>query len=211
MKKQTLKLSDLKPDPRNARKHSTRNLQVIEKSLERYGAGRSVLLDENHQIIAGHGVIQAAASAGIQKVRTIEADGKEIIAVVRRGLTKKQKMELAIADNRASDLSEFDADVLAGVAKDCDLSAFFRSSELAEITAGASTESNPCPEMEIQPFEHYDYIVLFFKNSMDFLQVCERLGIKKVQCVVGEAKNKKTKIGLGRCLDAAKFAKQWLK
>ncbi|HEV2495992.1 MAG TPA: ParB N-terminal domain-containing protein [Terriglobia bacterium] len=90
-------LADLKPDPMNARRHGERNVAMLERSLEQYGAARSIVVDEEGQIIAGHGVVEAAANVGIEKVRPVEADGNEIIAVVRRGLTKKQKAELAIA------------------------------------------------------------------------------------------------------------------
>jgi hypothetical protein len=54
------------------------------------------------------------------------------------------------------------------------------------------------PEMECQPFEHYDYIMLVFKNEQDFQQACERLEIKKVQVVYPGGL---TKIGLGRVID----------
>src|SRR5713226_3811781 len=87
-------IGDLKPDPKNARKHGERNIGMLEKSLEQYGAARSIVIDENANIIAGHGVVEAAARVGIEKVRPVEADGNEIIAVVRRGLSKKQKAEL---------------------------------------------------------------------------------------------------------------------
>jgi len=37
------------------------------------------------------------------------------------------------------------------------------------------------PQMEVQPFEHYDYVMLMFRNDQDFQQACELLGIEKVQ------------------------------
>lgn len=69
------RLADLKPDPKNARKHGERNIGMLERSLERYGAARSIVVDEDGQIIAGHGVVEAAANVGIEKVRPVEADG----------------------------------------------------------------------------------------------------------------------------------------
>jgi len=57
------------------------------------------------------------------------------------------------------------------------------------------------PQMECQPFEHYDYIMLLFKNEQDFQQACERLGIDRVQVTYPGGKQK---IGLGRCVDGAK-------
>jgi hypothetical protein len=132
-------LKDLRPDPRNARTHGERNVGMIERSLESYGAGRSILIDGEGQIIAGHGVIEAAANVGIEKVVPVEASGHEIIAVVRRGLTDQQKAELALADNRTSDLSEFDPAVLKALSDDglADLDKFFFPEELTKLFADA--------------------------------------------------------------------------
>ena len=110
-------LRDLKHDPKNARKHNPRNIGMIEKSLNEVGAARSIVIDENGVVLAGNGLIDAAAQAGIEKVRVVEASGEEIIAVRRTGLTVKQKKRLALYDNRASELSEWDADVIADIAK----------------------------------------------------------------------------------------------
>jgi hypothetical protein len=74
----------------------------------------------------------------------------------------------------------------------------------------AATEDQPDPEeepsavlpqMERQPFEHVDYIMLLFHNEQDFQQACERLQIRKVQITYPGGK---TKVGLGRCVDGAK-------
>jgi ParB-like chromosome segregation protein Spo0J len=138
-------ISDLKPDSKNARKHGERNIGMLERSLEQYGAGRSILVDEEGQIIAGHGVVEAASNVGIERVRPVEADGNEIIAVVRRGLSKKQKAELAIADNRTQELSEWDVDALKE--SDADLEKFFTSAELEAL----EDREAKVKELEIKP------------------------------------------------------------
>jgi hypothetical protein len=106
-------LSDLKPDPQNARKHNDRNLGMIRDSLDEFGAGRSILIDGNDQIVAGHGVVEAAKGLGLEKLRIIEADGDEIIAVRRPDLTPEQARRLALFDNRTAELADWDADMLA--------------------------------------------------------------------------------------------------
>jgi len=60
------------------------------------------------------------------------------------------------------------------------------------------------PQMECQPFEHYDYIMLMFRNEQDFSQACERLGLQKIQIMYPGGK---PKIGLGRCIDGMKALK----
>jgi hypothetical protein len=105
-------IKDLKPDPRNARKHTSKNIGMISDSLRAVGAARSIVIDENDEILAGNGVIEGAAEAGITKLKIVEADGNTIIAVRRRGLTPEQKTKLALYDNRTAELAEWDLDVL---------------------------------------------------------------------------------------------------
>jgi hypothetical protein len=102
-------IADLLPDPRNARKHNPRNIGTIVDSMQSVGASRSIVIDEAGVILAGNGAVEAAGEAGITKVQVVDADGETIIAVRRTGLTEEQKRKLAIADNRTSDLSEWDA------------------------------------------------------------------------------------------------------
>jgi len=203
-----ISLKDLKSDPQNARRHTGRNIAMIERSLHQHGAGRSILLDENNRIIAGHGVVEAAQAAGFDRVIPVEADGKDVIAVVRRGLTEKQKNELALADNRATELSTWDGEMLQLLGKEIDLAQFFKAGELKDFfkDAGSPAAEDRYPEMELQPFEHYDYLVLLFRNSMDFLEACEKFGVQKVAVKAG--KEGKTKIGLGRCLDGARLVEK---
>lgn len=58
---ETIKLSDLQPDDRNANKGSERGTYMIRRSLEKLGAGRSILLDKNGRIIAGNKTAESAA------------------------------------------------------------------------------------------------------------------------------------------------------
>ena len=51
---------------------------MIVDSLQRDGFGRSILIDENDTVLAGNATIDAAAEAGIERVRIIEAAGHEI-------------------------------------------------------------------------------------------------------------------------------------
>lgn len=129
-------LRDLHPDPENRRKHTPRNVGMIVDALQQVGAGRSIVIDEGNVVLAGNATIDAAAEAGITKVKVVEADGNTIIAVRRRGLTPEQKRKLALYDNRAADLAEWNVDqIKADIAEGLDLSAFFGKDELAEILA----------------------------------------------------------------------------
>lgn len=73
----------------------------------------------------------------------------------------------------------------------------------ADEDAGAA--SDEIPEMDLLPFEHYDYLVLIFKNSLDFESAIEYFGIGKARYVATSLKGKAAaKIGAARVLDGAK-------
>src|SRR5687767_1127910 len=89
-------IKDLVPDPANRRAHNPRNIGMVVDALQQVGAARSIVIDEANVILAGNGVTEAAAEAGITKLRVIDAAGDELIAVRRSGLTEAQKRALAI-------------------------------------------------------------------------------------------------------------------
>src|SRR6476620_9692326 len=99
------------PDPQNARLHTPRNIGVIEDSMRTDGAGRSILVDQDGVTIAGAGAWEAATQAGIKRAAVIETDGDTLV-VVKRTVTPEQRLRLALADNRATELSTWDADRL---------------------------------------------------------------------------------------------------
>ena len=67
---------------------------LMERSFKELGAGRSILLDRNGNIIAGNKSQQAAIAAGIKKVRVIETTGDELVAV------KRTDVDIDSADGR---------------------------------------------------------------------------------------------------------------
>lgn len=107
-----ISLADLKPDPKNARKHTPKNIGMIEASLQQVGAARSGVIDDDGMILAGNGTYEALASVGIERVRVVEADGNEWIVVQRKGLTEEQKRILSISDNRSAELATWDGPTL---------------------------------------------------------------------------------------------------
>lgn len=128
-------ITSLQSDHKNARRRTDRSSDLIKESLQRYGAARSIVIDEDNRILAGNGTIEGAKAAGIKNVRIIETDGNEIIAVKRTGLTEDQKVGLALADNRTADLSEWDQEMLHQLSEKHDLTPWFNQEDLAELGA----------------------------------------------------------------------------
>jgi len=109
---------------------------MVSDALREVGAARSIVIDEDNVILAGNGVTEAAAEAGITRVRVIEASGDELIAVRRSGLTPAQKRALAIYDNRTGELATWDFDQLkADVDAGLSLQPFWTEEETAALLA----------------------------------------------------------------------------
>ena len=148
---QIMKISELHPDPRNANKGSKRGSQAIESSLRRFGAGRSILIDKNGVVIAGNKTFENAKAAGLNDVIVVQTDGTKLVAVQRTDLdlADPKAIELAVADNRAGELSlEWDADILNELSGELNLQPFFTAEELA-ATLGIDPDGDPNMEPEV--------------------------------------------------------------
>ena len=112
--------NEIKFDTKNYRTHDEKNKKLILKSLKKCGAGRSILIDKQGEIIAGNGVYEQAKNLNIP-VKIIETDGSELIAIKRTDLDteSKKRKELALADNSTSDNVTWD---LSNLKADFDLS-----------------------------------------------------------------------------------------
>jgi hypothetical protein len=132
-------LSSLTPDQRNARRRTERSHASLEKSLERFGAARSIVIDEDGRILAGNGTFEAAGAIGIDKVLVVETDGDTLVAVQRKGLSEAEKVELALRDNRASDLSVFDPETMVELVEahpEVEIGDLWTEVEWKELTVG---------------------------------------------------------------------------
>lgn len=77
-------------------------LDTIELSIEEYGFTNPILVNEEKVILAGHTRREAAILAGLEKVPYIVVDG----------LTEAQQKAYRLADNKLSELSIWDEDLL---------------------------------------------------------------------------------------------------
>lgn len=135
---------------------------MLVDALQKVGASRSIVIDEDNGILAGNGVVEAASEAGITKLQVVEVDGDTLVAVRRRGLTPEQKRDLAIYDNRTAELAEWNIEQLAADLQNGeDLTAFFFSEELKRLGldgAGADGEprANLSDRFGVPPFSVLD-------------------------------------------------------
>lgn len=134
MPDEILPITAVEFDPHNARVRTERSSRMIRESLQQFGSLRSLVgqrLPDGRIIIrAGNGTLEEAGQIGIDKVRLIERKPDELIVVVADDLDENQWKQYAIADNRSSDLSEWDTDVLQEIAQEVDLTDWFFPDEM---------------------------------------------------------------------------------
>lgn len=104
MQTETIAIDRLLPDPANARKHSAKNIEAIKSSLARFGQQKPIVIDADGVVRAGNGTLEAAK---MLEWTELEA--------VRSELVGPEMTAFAIADNRTSELAEWDYDVLGQV------------------------------------------------------------------------------------------------
>jgi len=91
-------VDDLIPYDRNPKIHPDTQIDQLANSIREWGWTMPILIDENDQIIAGHGRLFAAKKLGISEVPCTRAEG----------WTEQQKKAYVIADNKLAENGEWD-------------------------------------------------------------------------------------------------------
>lgn len=170
-------MSELKFDPKNYRIHEDKNKRLIQKSLVDCGAGRSILIDKEDCIIAGNGVYEQAQELGL-KVRIIESDGSELIAIKRTDLKTEdaRRKALALADNYTSDTSVFDVEAVLIDFSEEDINAWEFSFDTGDIFIQGENdpnkEFNDLGEFKFanKDVSAWKQLLVSFKNEEDYIK-----------------------------------------
>ena len=97
----TRKLSELKQSEENIRMHPDSQIKEYVRSLEKNGQLKLIVIDEDNTIWIGNGLYQAMMKAGWSEAKCL----------VKRGMTRQQKIKMMMADNRIFDLGVDDMSV----------------------------------------------------------------------------------------------------
>jgi DNA modification methylase len=97
-------LSQLKPHPRNAKRHPQEQVELLTESFAEHGVVRPFVIDENDVILAGHG-----GTAGVGR---FGAQVAEVPVVVVRGWSEEQKLAFMLRDNKLGELGKWDKTLL---------------------------------------------------------------------------------------------------
>ncbi len=140
----------VKPEPRNARAHSKKQVAEIAASIREFGFVNPLLIDANGILIAGHGRLLAAKSMGLDTAPTITLPH----------LSEAQRRALRLADNKIAlnagwdnDLLKLELKELAALEIDFDLSVTgFSTGEIdVLLTAKGDPDDETIPAVPIKP------------------------------------------------------------
>lgn len=83
-------LHEIKPYSKNNRIHSEQQIKRISDSIKEFGFNQPLVIDENNEVLVGHGRLYAALALGLHKVPCLKVTG----------LSAKNKRAYRILDNK---------------------------------------------------------------------------------------------------------------
>lgn len=193
----------LTPNVKNWRRHPQEQMNALGDVLSDVGWAGAVLYNEvTGRLIDGHARREKALERGDEK-----------IPVLIGSWTEEQEAKILATLDPVGMLAAGDAAAYQALVETINADSLWVRDLIHNTSAGMTgvddqegddvdaAQAALMPKMELQPFEHYDYIMLMFRNEQDFQQACERLGIKKVAI---EYPGGTTKVGVGRVIDGAR-------
>lgn len=142
---QMVKVSELIPYVNNARTHSQEQVNKLRSSLREFGFVNPVIIDQDKNVIAGHGRLMAAKEEGITEVPCVLVDY----------LTEAQKKAYILADNRYAqdagwdeELLRLEIEALEGMDFDVSLTGF-NEDEISDLFAGADTSDTQDDDFDL--------------------------------------------------------------
>jgi hypothetical protein len=204
-------IGDLKPHPQNPNTHSETQIATLADLITSIGWRFPIVVSKRSgYIIAGH----ARLAAGLRL-------GWEMVPVDYQDFASEtDEITQLLADNKIPELASRDPLVERGLLHqllDANASTVLAGYMPAEVekllkaaekkNEGAVLGEHEIPAMELQPHEHYDYLVLLFRHDYDWIHALQALGVQDVNysSIPG-----KKKIGLGRVMDGTRVLSQLL-
>ena len=141
LKIEYIEIDKLTPYDKNTRKHEKFDVDVIAKSIEKYGFDDPIgIWSDKNIIVEGHGRLLAAKQLGMDKVPCIRLDH----------LTDEQRREYAIMHNKSAEQSDWDFDLLSEELADLDLDDFGLDWGLPEDEEEKEIIEDTAPEVDEQ-------------------------------------------------------------
>lgn len=138
-------IDSLALDPSNARRHGSRNIDMIKSSLSKFGQRRALVVQRDGMIVrSGNGTLLAAKALGWTQIAAAVVDDDNATAI-----------QYAIADNRTAELAEWEEDTLAllldGMDQDIRDSIGFDEAEFNELMSALTPKEATQDEVPETP------------------------------------------------------------
>ena len=193
MKVKQISIDKIIPYHNNPRKNQA--IDKVASSINEYGFQQPIVVDQNMVVIVGHTRLLASKKLKLKKVPIAIAD-----------LTKSQAKAYRLADNRTNEDSSWNEELLKGELLDLEgllNSTGFEDSELEKLLDNPEPEDDAEVVFSEEIGETNNYIVLVFKNDIDWLSAQTHFNL---ETVTSKRQNGKAwSKGIGRVLDGAKY------
>ncbi|MDR7492179.1 MAG: hypothetical protein QN122_12105 [Armatimonadota bacterium] len=203
-----VRASDLAANPRNWRLHPYAQRAVLAEVLERVGVAGALLAYESQRnggaltLIDGHARVHEAPEVEWPVVVLDVSDEEADL------LLATLDPMVSLAEPQGDKLGELLADIQGGSPGLEDLLQELRALVEPEEPDENSPPDSPAaevgpPEMELQAFEHYDYIVLLFRDARDWSRAKDLFGLRREGFTIRDGARRR--VGLGRVVDGRRL------
>lgn len=189
-------IQTLKPYKKNPKNHNDKDVDLIIKSIKKSGWGDPLLVcPETNEVLSGNGRLMDAKKLGMEQVPVVYAP---------KELTEEQKANLVIASNKLVEVSGYNKN-LEGLIEEFGLNSADFGIDFAKVEK-EKEEDGDVPFTE-ELLEEHNYIVLYFDNTVDWLQAQTLFGkyLGKKQALA--SKEGFRKMGVGRVVKGADVLK----
>lgn len=158
-RKKSASIEDLKFDEHNINRGTEEGADLIMKSLDEVGYGKSIVVDKDNNILAGNQVTAAAIKKGNVKLRFIETNGDELVVVKRNDISINtvKGAKLKILDNTTSKKNYVqDANVSEVICKEYNLDAGQYGLEIHQLQ-----QSGEIKKIPLVPFKKTHVLLSF--------------------------------------------------
>lgn len=166
----TMRAGDIKAFLGNPRKITKKRLAELRASIEAYGNFGILVIDEKNRIIAGN--------QRLKVIIELYGEDHEVECKKLYGFSDAELKAINVKDNTHA--GEWDLDYLASWMADIE-------KDLGQLSKPEvpDVEERKIEEMELLPFERYNYVMIVCRNNIDFDLLATKLGLKGKQILLG--------------------------
>lgn len=168
-----LSISELKDNIGNPRKITSKKKKDLQDSLSQFGDFGVIVIDEDNNIISGHQRIDALFAT--------QGNNAKVLCKKLIGYSDAEKRAINIKANTHS--GDWDVDKLAEWTADMQVPLDFRA------RTQDPSEDIKIKQMELIPYERYDYVMIMCRSEIDYENLVNALGIKGKKVKIATSKS----------------------